>query len=79
MAADPPTVSATPPTCALCADLLRMRSAPLSRSLNEEVEQYQPQCQALGLVLSDWPPDGLCAADHNPVSHFSVHLTVRFT
>ena len=80
VAAAPRAVSATPPTCALCADLLRMRSAPLSRSLNEKVKQCRPQCQALGLVLSAWRAGVLLVATlwAQPLSHFSVHLTVHF-
>ncbi|KAK4832352.1 hypothetical protein QYF61_021881 [Mycteria americana] len=36
--------------------------------MNEDVKQYCPQCQPLDYTNRNWPPAGLRATDHNPLS-----------
>lgn len=50
------------PSSVLCAHFLRELFLTV-QVIGKDVKQYQPQSQSLGLITSDWSPDGLQAAE----------------
>lgn len=68
-------VSATTPSFALSAHLLRVQFVPSPRMLMKilKYSQHQPEES----LTSDRPADGLCATDHSlaiPAHHISIHF-----
>lgn len=67
--------------CLVCI-LAQEALCPIIQVVNEDVKEYQPQCQALWLFASDWRSGGLCPADHSLVGlafeQVSIHLIIHF-
>lgn len=68
MAAQPSGASATPPSFLIIGILAEGGHYSLIKVIDENVEQDQTQHQPLRNTSSRKSPDGLCAANHHPLS-----------
>ena len=76
MAAHLSGISATLPVFTLSVNLIRVQCL-IIQVINDDVKQCLSQYRLLWHTSGEWPPAGLCAADHNCKPIFTIHLMVR--